>query len=254
MKTKLHSSWIYSLRSHANDVMNDGDEGLADVLHDVASAIEANLKIEPVGIILGKAPLLGPPNRVQLVRELPTGTSLFTSPPTPEAMEQARDPDGWLIHWGGGIPDLHFTNYCDDPKADAIRVRGERGGKVYAYWNNPPVHRVHIDDMPTDAILAEGDEMSEWLEGPPTEPGLYWWQLQGSARVHYCVVYKAPIDFVSGIKEGELVFDGNDKPVRVARPYRRWKLGGPIPKADHTWEHPDYTEQKRKQAAEEGEI
>ena len=29
-----------------------------------------------------------------------------------------------------------------------------------------------------------------WLDGPPTKPGLYWFQLQGSAVIRHCDVFE----------------------------------------------------------------
>lgn len=87
--------------------------------------------------------------------------------------------------------------------------------------------------------------MSEWLEGPPTEPGLYWYQLQGSAHIRSCEVFRALFNRPP-IKIGDLVCYGGCDPgglLRTAHPLRRWMLGGPKPEPDHTWLDPRYVVQ-----------
>ena len=71
-----------------------------------------------------------------------------------------------------------------------------------------------------------------WLEGPPTEPGLYWFQLQHSAVVRYCEVFE---------RDGRLVIAGPEGWSDVFRPYRRWMNAGfPKPEPDPDWLDPRF--------------
>ncbi len=91
--------------------------------------------------------------------------------------------------------------------------------------------------------------MSEWLEGPPLTPGMYWYQLQGSGMIRSCEVIAATIDYQNGIKTGEMIMAAHnigDGPMRASRPFRRWMHAGEEkPAADHTWLDPRYKVRKR---------
>ena len=77
--------------------------------------------------------------------------------------------------------------------------------------------------------------MPEWLVGPPTEPGLYWYVVQGSGVAHYTEVWR---DF-----GGPLVCAGSEGVMSVEKPFRRWMPATPKrPEVDMTWTDPRYQE------------
>ncbi len=77
-----------------------------------------------------------------------------------------------------------------------------------------------------------------WLDGPPTKPGAYWYQLQGSQAVRLCeVVWLA----------GELMCLGGAEAgvIPVGMPFRRWiPATRAKPKPDPSWLDPRYIQQQ----------
>ncbi len=83
----------------------------------------------------------------------------------------------------------------------------------------------HADwDQQKDEIAqALRDERKmEWLEGPPTEPGNYWWTwMHRPGTLRMCQVF---------LFDGLLVIDHGDGPTTVRQPLRYWF--GPLPTPD----------------------
>ncbi len=79
-----------------------------------------------------------------------------------------------------------------------------------------------------------------WMDGPPTKPGLYRYQLQGSGVVRYCEVFR---------EKGRLCVCGDDGcgSIPVATPYRRWaEIGRGTPHADPSWRDPRYLKESKR--------
>ncbi len=74
-----------------------------------------------------------------------------------------------------------------------------------------------------------------WMIGPPTLPGLYWFQVQGSGAPHSCQVLEYGGElYITGIEGGKI-------PVEV--PYRRWCMISCVaPHGDPDWRDPRYVE------------
>lgn len=79
---------------------------------------------------------------------------------------------------------------------------------------------------------------SSWMIGPPTEPGLYGYQLQGSGVIRYYNVFKW---------QGKLCITAGDGSgcIPVEQPYCRWAvIGREMPHADPSWRDPRYLKER----------
>lgn len=91
--------------------------------------------------------------------------------------------------------------------------------------------------------------MTNWITGPPTQPGLYWYQLQGSAKIRSCEVLVMDEYPLNGMPLGALYYIGGPEgeAMRVQRPYRRWMSAAhQKPDADHTWTDPRFHKEGKK--------